>query len=582
VNSPNDQPPDPNPDQSTGILNGDGPQGSWWRRFLAWGKTPNGKYTVGTLKYTGFGLMMVFFWLLWGDFLYTLLDGNIPGILPLKLKRIGANDQVNQILNRTIAYGASFLFDPLVSTRSDRARTRFGRRMPYLFWSTPFVGLFLVGIGCFESLTRMFTGGAEQASFMGYTLSVNTVRLIVLAVMIIGWDMANIFVGNVYWYLFNDVVPSQYLSRFLALFRIVGAAAGMAYSKWIFPHSLDHFQTIFVVAGIAYGVGFLFMVIFIREGEYPPPPPLVENSTKWYERWNESIHTYARECFCHRLYWFFYLASTCVFMSGMAGRTFNTIRNVDVLKISMTDLGELGFWTGLVALLLQYPAGWLADRWSPVRVYLIASLWSILGVVLQCAWVFVNFDDYFHNGNLKFMWVTSLAFMPLGAIREASELPMYMRILPKERYGQFCSANAMIRAFAMMYGSIVAGWFIASLEPRFGEWRYTWTSVWVLMWQVPGVVMVVLMYRTWKRLGGGKNYVPPVAAHDVYLPPLSAILGSIIGFSLGFVGWCGWLPGLWKLNIIVPALGWAGLALCIFWMFVARAAHKRNTSAGVT
>lgn len=582
-----DQSVDPGASQDTSLLNGDGPPGPggppgpWWRGIWNWGRTRNEKYTVGTLKYTGFGLMLVFFWLLWGDFLYTLLDGSIPGILPLKLKRIGASDEVNQILNRTIVYAAGFLFDPWVSTKSDRTRTRFGRRMPYLFWSTPFVGLFLVGIGCFESLTKIFTGGAETTTILGHSISSSTVMLIVLAIMIVGWDLSNIFVGNVYWYLFNDVVPSQFLSRFLALFRIVGTAAGMAYSKWVFPHAIDHFQMIFVVAGIAYAGGFLLMVIFVREGEYPPPAPLVERTEKWYQRWNDGIHTFARECFSHRIYWFFYLTSTCVFMSGMAGRTFNIIRNVDVLKISMTDLGRLGVWTGFISLLLQYPAGWAADRWSPVRVYVIATLWSLLGVCCQCVWVFVNLDDYYPNGNLTYMWITSLLFMPIGAIQNAAELPMYMKILPKERYGQFCSANGALRSFAMIYGSILAAWFIGALKPHFGEWRYTWTAVWVLMWQVPAAIMVLCMFRVWRQMGAERGYVPPEAPKDAFMPSLSSVLCVIIGFSLAFVGIGGWFPHIWKMNIILPGMGWTMFAGGIIWLMAWRAAFRRHVAAKI-
>ena len=40
------------------------------------------QYTCGALKYTTFGLIMLFVWLLWGDFIWTLLDGSVPGILP--------------------------------------------------------------------------------------------------------------------------------------------------------------------------------------------------------------------------------------------------------------------------------------------------------------------------------------------------------------------------------------------------------------------------------------------------------------------------------------------------------------------
>ena len=31
-------------------------------------------FTVGTIRYTFAGLMMMFFWILWGDFVFTIID----------------------------------------------------------------------------------------------------------------------------------------------------------------------------------------------------------------------------------------------------------------------------------------------------------------------------------------------------------------------------------------------------------------------------------------------------------------------------------------------------------------------------
>ena len=67
---------------------------------------------------------------------------------------------------------------------------------------------------------------------------------------LVGFDFANIFANTIYYYLFNDVVPEAYLSRFMSIFRMTGIASGMVYSRWIMPHAMDHFRTIFVLAGI--------------------------------------------------------------------------------------------------------------------------------------------------------------------------------------------------------------------------------------------------------------------------------------------------------------------------------------------
>src|SRR5205823_9491876 len=171
------------------------------------------------------------------------------------------------------------------------------------------VGLFLVLIGCYDSLTNLMIGHASQVSLLGFTFTRAGVSIFILGTMLVGWDLANIFVNTIYYYLFNDVVPAKYMSRFFAMFRVVFSLAGMAFAKWVYPYWSTHFRSIFVIAGIGYAVGFLLMCLFVREGEYPPPPENVDHRRGFLS----SVKTYAKECFTHRLYWFFFLANTCTF-----------------------------------------------------------------------------------------------------------------------------------------------------------------------------------------------------------------------------------------------------------------------------
>src|SRR5690349_5604453 len=83
-------------------------------RLRRWLFTRQPQFKVGMLHYTGFGMVMVFIWLLWGDFCFTLLDQNIPALLPLKLKDIGASDTMNSVLNGTLSYTVTFFLAPMV------------------------------------------------------------------------------------------------------------------------------------------------------------------------------------------------------------------------------------------------------------------------------------------------------------------------------------------------------------------------------------------------------------------------------------------------------------------------------------
>src|SRR3954463_16308271 len=106
----------------------------------------------------------------------------------------------------------------------------------------------------------------------------------------------------------------------------------------------------------------------------------------------------------------------------------------------------------------------------------------------QCILIFKNFRPH---GNFLYLYISGLGFMPLALIADAAELPMYMRLLPRDRYGQYASANAMVRAFARIFLSVAAGAFIGSLASRFGERRYTFLAAWQLAFQLAAAVLLV-------------------------------------------------------------------------------------------
>jgi maltose/moltooligosaccharide transporter len=460
-------------------------------------------FTAGTLRYTTYGIISLFLWLVWGEFFWTILDHNIPSILPLKLKELGATDTLNALLNKSVAYAIIFFLTPVVSVWSDRYRSPRGRRIPFLLWSTPFVGLFLILIGSYEQLTSLAVGGAESLHVLGLTLSRNTVSIIILAALMIGFDFANIFANTIYYYLFNDVVPQELMSRFFSIFRMVGVLSNMIYSKLIFPHSMEHFSLIFVLAGAAYIAGFMLMCLFVREGEYPEPE--AQGAAK--PNRIALFRTFFRECFSHRFYWYVFLMYMFQFVSYQAG-TFLILRNTRSLGLSLERLGEVGFYSGFISLALLFPAGWLADKYHPVRVYFVTTILQFFLVAAQCIWVFKDFGP---DGNFYLYTVLTLGFLPVITLQGAAEAPLLMKLLPREKYGQFCAANAMVRAFAVIIAGALAGVFFDMLDRTFhlGDWRYRYYAVWYAFFMLPMLFFLTLVYREWKRLGGLQNFTPP-------------------------------------------------------------------------
>jgi len=92
---------------------------------------------VGSLTYTAGGLAVVFCWLLWGDFAWSMRDRAVPAVMQLLFKRFGASDMVTGLIFSSLPAALGMIISPIVSYKSDRLRTRWGRRIPFLIVPVP-------------------------------------------------------------------------------------------------------------------------------------------------------------------------------------------------------------------------------------------------------------------------------------------------------------------------------------------------------------------------------------------------------------------------------------------------------------
>src|SRR2546423_12670342 len=88
-------------------------------------------YKVGTLAYDRRGLVTVFAWLLWGDFCLYLMDAGVGNnLVPLQLQKHGASNTLITVIKTSVVELVLLVLCPIVSTWSDRYRSRLGRRIP--------------------------------------------------------------------------------------------------------------------------------------------------------------------------------------------------------------------------------------------------------------------------------------------------------------------------------------------------------------------------------------------------------------------------------------------------------------------
>ena len=461
--------------------------------------TPGSKtYHCGTLTYTKMGLFVLFAWLLWGDFCFTMMEAVVPTILPLKLKALGCSNTLMAVIMTAAPGVLNMTVCPYVSFKSDRYRSRWGRRIPFIIWTMPFLCASLALIGLSDDICGLLQRNSEfLRSFTPATITV-----ILVAVFLIMFQFFNMFVGSVFWYLFNDVVPAQFLARFMGLFRIVGTGAGAIYNFFIFKYASSHMREIFVWAAVLYLVGFGMACLMIKEGQYPEP----DAESAKAGRGLAGLKTFFRESFSHRFYVLRFLYTSFAAVAGAIG-TFGIFFNQE-MGLSLDQIGKINAISSIAMMAAMYFMAIFVDRWHPLRICVYGAVFGVLGNFMSLVWIFVTLPgNYFFWLNIGNAVIGAFLLALVGT----AGLPSEMRIFPQSRFGQFCSAQAMLRSTFTVFAGVLAGAFMDLVKYlcNGSDYSYRFIFVWMIVFGLISTIFLIKVYIEWNRLGGDKHFHPP-------------------------------------------------------------------------
>ena len=446
-------------------------------------------WRVGTLTYDRRGLFNVFFWMLWGDFVLNVMDNGVgSNVALIQLRRFGASKFTIGMLTGSIPEFITIFMVVIVSTWSDRHRGPLGRRMPFMLWSAPPIAVCLAAMGFSPQLA-----GWAQAHVPGLIggLSAGGVMILIFSIFYVGYRFADIFPQSVYYYLWTDVIPHEVLGTFAALFRVVATAGGLLFNKFLLKHCEDRPALICLIAACMYLLVFLLMCWQIREGEYPPPEPPPPG--KPLERAARNVRRYLRESYSLPFYWKYYAFSFCFMCGFVPFRDFLLLYGKETLKM---DLGTYGNWLAVrdfVQMGAFFLMGPIIDRFHPMRAGLVG--YALMSAAALGMSLFIIGPTSF-GISLVFTFVAVAVYQ--GATGALSP-----RLLPKEQYGQFCAASAMLWHLGLMVLKPTLGW----LMDVFGNGV---AFLWFCAFSAAGTVAMYLLYREWKHLGGDDDYRPPV------------------------------------------------------------------------
>lgn len=441
-------------------------------------------WRVGSITYTMAGVVILFSWLLWGDFAWSMKERSVYSVVQLMLRKFGASDLLLGLLMGTLPNAIGMVLGPVISYRSDRHRGRWGRRIPYLLITTPIAVFAMVGMACCPVLGRMLHQAVPEL------FDLNTAVLLFFGLFWVIFEIGTLAANAIFGALINDVVPSCFLGRFFALFRALSLLAGMCFNYWLLGKAEVYYHWVFIGIGALYGIGFLMMCLKVKEGEYPEP---VQNDDPRSRGFFGAAKIYFRECFSNKYYLWVFGAYTLSILAFGPVNTFSLFF-AKSLQMDMTLYGRYLALTYLISLCLSYFLGMLADRYHPLRVgivtiaiYFLAALWGGL---------FISGPQTFAVAFVAHGVVSGVFFTTTASYGQ--------RLFPKARFAQFNSALALIMALGNMLLAPAVGRF---LDYTHHAYRYTYLLSAALA--LLGLVASLVLCRKFAKLGGVSAYQAP-------------------------------------------------------------------------
>ena len=397
-----------------------------------------------------------------------------PALTGILMKDHGATNAQIALYTGTLSGILSMWINPFVSTVSDRTRTRFGRRRPFLFFATPFAAFFLAAIPWAPEIWKWLVHFPTVAAW-----GISDTQAIIAGIGILAFcfTVFNAVLTAIFTYFFWDVVPRELLGRFNAMGRIIGMIKAFVWNYWIFGMAEKHMHLIYGGMALAFFVIYLMSLIMVKEGEYPPPEPRKKGS------FIAPIKVYFTECFGEARYVWIYAAVAVNYLANASG-LYKLFYTRDVLHLNLDTIGKMSAWPSIIMVVLAYPLGALIDRTSkPVRLliptmFINASLSLLCYFFLRDKWTLLMMN--ITSSVIGFFWGNCFSVLNVTAF-------------PREKLGQFSSANAMTYNLT----TTLMAWPVGKLFDYLNNYRYAY--LWSFACQVLAGLFFVKVYLNFKR-----------------------------------------------------------------------------------
>jgi MFS family permease len=436
-------------------------------------------WAVGTLRYDQRQLFILFFWLMWNDFSILLIE-SVTSLTQVLYQDHGATYTQMAIFGSTAGYLTMWI-NPWCSTWSDRHRGRWGRRRPFLFAAVPLFALTLISLPFMPQFSHFAMQFAPVAALIANLHISGPVLFVGIASLLCG--MCNAMVTAIFSYLYFDVVPEKVMGRFQSMTKIMALVVAMVWNFFIFGQATHHIKAVFVCTAAFCLAIYLLSTWQIKEGEYPPPDRHAQGGVF------APIRAYFVECFSDPFYLWIFAAFALYNINGVSSQVQFAYIHYD-LKLDLDAIGKINFWSSAVTLVLGlifgFAFGSLMDRIKPVRMMApLYALWALAKIG-----GFICVHDWWSY--LGWMVANNTFGTAVGIVQAA----IIIEVFPREKLGQFCSANAITMLLVTNTATLIAAFFFDHLKND--RCAFLWQAVFLFV----GALAFIKVHANWQAKRG--------------------------------------------------------------------------------
>jgi Na+/melibiose symporter-like transporter len=319
------------------------------------------------------------------------------------------NVAIGFLANERSAVGS--LLQPIVGAVSDRLRTPFGRRIPFLVLIIPVILGFLI-------------------------LALRPPVELVVAVFILG-PLCMTIVATAYQVLLPDCVEPEQRGITNGINVLLAFVAGMILLLLAFQLWQQQPVVVFMIVAASLTIGFLITVLTVRES---PPPAVVEPPASFHPLSYLKGILEHREATKYTISYFFY-------WFGIGGITpFVTRFGHEELNVPQNETFLLLVAVMVATLIGAAPAGWLGDHFGKKRV----TSWGLV--------IFALFIGIGSQLQTREQAIVMLALAGLAqAVPSVLGYPLFTELVPVRRMGELTGLSTMVWSLAQPLGATALG-----------------------------------------------------------------------------------------------------------------------------